>query len=113
LRLVWTRQPRRRRFGSLAACREGVERTRALDEPFVHAVLFESFIRWVRREPDAQGRCADEAVALGQAHGFPMWVGAGKACRGAARVLSGDRTAVSEVIESRRRPATTVESRHS
>jgi tetratricopeptide (TPR) repeat protein len=86
---------------AVSACREGVERARSLGEPFVlaHALLFEALVHWVRADHGAQRRCAAQVVELGEAHGFPLWAGAGKAGVAAARVFAGDRAAVADVVD--------------
>jgi class 3 adenylate cyclase/tetratricopeptide (TPR) repeat protein len=85
---------------ALARVREAVALVRQLDDPFnlAYTLFFETVVHWLRRDVAAQRERAADVVALGEAQGFPLWVGAGRAFRAAARVVAGDAGALPEIL---------------
>src|SRR5262249_43383699 len=84
---------------ALARAREGVALARELHDPFnlAFAVLWECFVHTTRRDVAAQRRCAEEASALSQANGFPLFLGLGRSQPAAARVGAGEPGAVADI----------------
>lgn len=87
---------------ALGRVREAVALARTLDHPFTLglALFSEAVVHCLRRDREAQRRTAEEAIALGEAQGFPVWVGVAKAFRGHARATAAaDATGVVEMSE--------------
>jgi predicted ATPase len=82
------------------SAREMVALARRLD-PFslAYALCYETWVHWLRRDVSAWRECAAEVIALSETHGFPLWLGLGRAWRGAARVMDGDAGALPEILD--------------
>jgi len=74
---------------------------RGLDDLFslAFALFFETVVHWHRCDVAAQRERVTEVLALSETQGFPLWLGLGRAFRGAARVTEGDPGALAEVME--------------
>ncbi len=85
---------------ALARAREAVALARRLDDPFslAFALLFEASVHILRRDVAAQRERATEAVALSETHGFPFWLGLGRACHAVSRVVAGDFGALPDIL---------------
>jgi class 3 adenylate cyclase/predicted ATPase len=72
--------------------REAVEMGRRVHHPISVAkgLAFEACVFGLIRDHDHQMQRAEEAIALSEKHGFPLWAGVGHLCRGNARVAGGD-----------------------
>ena len=87
---------------ALERAREAVGLARTLDHPFTlsGSLFFESVVHWLRGDPAAQSRTAEETIALSEAQGFPLWLGLAKVWGAAARaVAKADAIAVAEISE--------------
>ena len=87
---------------ALERVQEVVGLARTLNHPFsvTAALFYESVIHWLRRNPMAQRVRAEEAVALSESQGFPLYLGVARAIRGAAPRGAGENTtAVANVQE--------------
>ncbi len=87
---------------ALACVREGVELARRVEHPFsvAWALFFETGIHYWRRDVAAVRAASDEVVALGRDHGFPLWLGLGRAVRAWVDAWTDrDTNAVSQVSE--------------
>ena len=86
---------------ALSRARETFALAKRFDDPFGvgFSAMVQSTIHWFRGEFEAQEQAAAEAIAVGEDHGFPVWLGLGKAIRAAARVFLGHSDAVSELLE--------------
>ncbi len=88
---------------ALERAREAVALARTLGHPFSLglALFVEAVVHCLRRDRGAQRRIAEEAIALGEAHGVPLWTSMGKVFRGHARVTAeADATGVVEITEA-------------
>lgn len=85
---------------AIARAREAVSFARDLDDPFnlAYALVTEAVTHWFRRDLAAVRERADEAVALSEVNGFPLWLGVGRVYHAAARVVSGDNAAVADIL---------------
>ena len=85
----------------LARAREGAALARRLGNPssLVHALVFESAVHWARRDAAAQLACAAEAIAVAEPQGLPYLLGLGKVFHAAARVATGEASALAELLE--------------
>lgn len=83
----------------LARAREGVALARRLGNPssLVHALVFESAVHWARRDTAAQLASAAEAIAVAEPQGLPYFVGLARTFHAAARVASGEASAIADV----------------
>ena len=73
---------------------------RQLGYPLVlaHALFFEAFGHWRRRDVTAQRESAAHTIALSEAHGHPLYLGVGRALHAAARVAAGELEATVDVL---------------
>jgi len=85
---------------ALERAREAVALARALDDPFslAFALLGETCVHWYRRDPATVLTCATEVVPLSERHGFPFWLGLGRAFAAAAGVATGNTGALPEIL---------------
>jgi predicted ATPase len=87
---------------ALARAREAVALARRLNQPFsVVFALFmgETVVHSLRRDVTAQRERAADVIALSETQNFPLWLGVGRVFHGAARVMDGDASALSEIAE--------------
>jgi tetratricopeptide (TPR) repeat protein len=86
---------------ALARAREAVALAHELRDPFNLAFTLagESIVHAVRRDLPAQRARAEEAAALSEANGFPLFLGLGRVYEASARVAAGERAAVADVLE--------------
>jgi predicted ATPase len=77
---------------ALARAREGVGLARSLAHPFslAWALFWETIVHWLRRDVAAQRERAAEVIALSDAQGFPVFLGAGRAFAAHARATAGE-----------------------
>jgi hypothetical protein len=79
---------------ALAHAEDGVALARRLGNPYdlASALYFEAFVRWYcqRHDPTAFRERLAEAIGLGEAHGYRMFLGLGRALAAASRVIDGD-----------------------
>ncbi|MGA9725688.1 MAG: AAA family ATPase [Candidatus Binatus sp.] len=87
---------------ALARAEEAVSLGRRLNHPFslVRALLFETLTHRQRRDPARQQERAAEVVALSEMQGFPLFVGFGRYCYAATRVVAGDVAGLRESMEA-------------
>jgi tetratricopeptide (TPR) repeat protein len=73
---------------AIAGSHEAVVLARQLGYPLVlaHALFFEAFGHWRRRDVTAQLESAAHTIALSEAYGYPLYLGVGRALHAAARV---------------------------
>jgi predicted ATPase len=85
---------------ALARAGEAVALARRLGHRFslAFALLFATFVDWLRRDIAAQRERAGEIIALSEAHGFPLWLGLGRTFHAAARIAAGEPGAVADVL---------------
>jgi predicted ATPase len=71
---------------ALAEARASVALARRLAHPFSlgFALTSEAWVHWLRGDRAAQRAAAEAAIALSETHGFPLWLGLGRAYRAAA-----------------------------
>jgi predicted ATPase len=62
------------------------------------ALFFETVLHWYRRDVTSLRERAAEVIRLSEAHGFPVWLAAGRAFDAAARVADHQHGAVAEVM---------------
>ena len=89
---------------ALIGAREAVLCARQLDHPFTlaFALFFQAATHWYRRETLQQQELAQQVMALGEAQGFPLWFGVGRAFWAAGQVAAGHAEAISEIGEGLR-----------
>ncbi len=85
---------------ALGRVREAVARARKLGHPFslAYALFFETGVHWLRRDVTAERERATEAIALSEAHGFPLFLGLGRMFHAATRAAGGEAGAVAEML---------------
>jgi tetratricopeptide (TPR) repeat protein len=85
---------------AVAGIRNGVALARELRDPFnqAFALTVESVVHLLRRDVAAQRERAEEAIAVSEAHGFPMFLGVARVCQGAARVAAGETAAIADMV---------------
>jgi class 3 adenylate cyclase/tetratricopeptide (TPR) repeat protein len=101
-------------FASLSLCflgdtdaalehnRRGLELARSLGNPFnvAYALLAETTTHWLTGDTEAQGKVADQLLAVSEEQGFDIFTGIGHLCSAGARaVAEGDPTAIPEMVE--------------
>jgi tetratricopeptide (TPR) repeat protein len=86
---------------ALARAGESVSLSRRLNDPYslASALFHETGVHWLRGDVAAQRERAMEVVALSKAHGFPFWLGLGRAYQAAARVMADDVGALPEIMD--------------
>ncbi len=79
---------------------DAVDMARRLGYPFAlaNALFFKAFVHWRRREITGQRENAAETIALSEAHGFPLWLGLGRALYAAARVAAGESESIADLV---------------
>jgi predicted ATPase len=90
--------------------REAVRVGRRVRHPLslAKALVFEAALHGLLRDPEPQRKCAAEAIALSDEHGFPLWAGVGRIFHGGAGIASGEgAAAAAEVLEGFRLAAGT------
>jgi class 3 adenylate cyclase/tetratricopeptide (TPR) repeat protein len=99
---AWSLMALGRPDAALARAREAVAFAQRLGDPFTlaFALQYETVVHWFRRDAAAQCERAAEVIALSEAQGFPLWLGAGRAYHAAARVMAGDPCALPEIMEA-------------
>jgi tetratricopeptide (TPR) repeat protein len=94
---------------ALARVRDGVALAQHLGDPFnlAYALAGQAIVHAMRREPAAQRQRAEEAIAVSEANGFPLFLGLGRFFRAAARVAEGEPGAVADMQAALTLAATT------
>jgi predicted ATPase len=85
---------------ALDRVRAAVALAHDLHDPFslAYALFMECIVHTMRRDLMAQAKRAEEVIALSEANGFAVWLGAGRINHGQARVLGGESGAIADVF---------------
>jgi class 3 adenylate cyclase/tetratricopeptide (TPR) repeat protein len=94
---------------ALARAQEAVALARGLAHPFslASALFWQTVVHWYRGDPRAQREVAAEVTAVGEAQGFPLWLGLGAAFAAVANITNGDLGALAEIMGGLARAAET------
>jgi class 3 adenylate cyclase/tetratricopeptide (TPR) repeat protein len=84
---------------ALARSREAVSLARRLGNPLslTVALFIDVYVHWLLRDAAGQRERAAELIALGETHGFPLYVGLGRMWYAAARVAAGEAEAIADL----------------
>jgi predicted ATPase len=85
---------------ALARVEETLRTARRLDHRsgLAFVLLFEAIEHGFRGDAASQRERAAEAMALSESHGFPLWLGLGRAWHAAARVAEGEPAAIADLL---------------
>ncbi|MCZ6714500.1 MAG: hypothetical protein O7B29_11195, partial [Deltaproteobacteria bacterium] len=90
--VAWCQIPLGHVDRALTSGQEGVAMAKRVEHPdsLAFALCWLTFVHWMRREPTLTQERAEEAIALAERLGFPMYEGLGRALRGWARSHTGE-----------------------
>jgi hypothetical protein len=85
---------------AVARARTAVALAHELGDPFnlAWALTAECIVHSLRRDVTAQRERAEEAIALSETNGFPLFLGLGRLYQGAARVATGEIDALADML---------------